>query len=85
MPNYNDNRHKYKNTFPWEVTPAHARHDNPVKQGDVVYSRPAIRGNAAGLPRAVRTTTAPHAPVPEVAPTPVPIGEVVPPKESWDL
>ena len=82
MPEYPDNRNKFKGLAPWEVPPANARFDNPKKYDGVVYSQPAVRGQA---PRdAFRQTTAPPPPEPEPLPV-APHVEEVPDMDKTEL
>lgn len=87
MPEYPDNRRKFKNTFQWDAPSAALRWDNPVKQKEnIVYETKAIRSNPQGLPKDVRITTAPKPEVVEAPPMPViPPSEIVPTEESWNL
>ena len=62
---YSDKRGRYKGLHPSSMPPGTPRFDNPSKRTDVVYSRPAIRGQR----EAFRQTTAPKPPEP--APEPI--------------
>jgi hypothetical protein len=86
MPDYPDNRHKFKNLAPWEVAPATPHGDNPVKpRADVVYTRPALR--ASTPPRdAFRVKTAPPPPEPEQPiELPLPAPPLIPSESDIDL
>ena len=64
MLDYSDKRGRYKGLHPASMPPGTPKFDNPVKRTDVVYSRPAIRGQR----EAFRHTTLPVPPVPPPEP-----------------
>ena len=75
---YPDNRKKFAGRKPSDFTPGTPKFDNPVKRTDVVYSRPAIRGQRG----AFRQTTAPKPPEPAPEPVAPPV-EPVP--TNWEF
>ena len=81
MPEYPDNRNKFKGVAPWEVPAASPHFDNPQKftgrRDPMVHSSTRPRD-------AFRTATAPKPPEPEPAPV-APYVEPVPEQKDWEL
>lgn len=82
MPNYTDNRIRYKYASPADMPAGNARWDNPLKREP--RCEPAIASSTR--PRdAFRVSSAPKPLEPEPMPEPIQIGEPIPEESTWEL